>query len=212
MKKVKLLYCIFLSLLFNSSLYAVTLDVREGVLFGASDVNVNGVLYDVAFMDGSCIDLFNGCDQNSDFTFSSPDNDGILARLASTALLEQVFLDSSLGAFDSTPNLTDGCTHSTTCNIFTPIITNGSVSGAGLTSIITSNRNLFDVPAILDGRSILFDSTLPSNIRPDLDAAVYAVWSPGTVVPIPGSLILFVSGFLGLIGVSKRRKYALKIA
>ena len=32
---------------------AATFDIRGGQLFGASGVNVNGVLYDVAFRDGT---------------------------------------------------------------------------------------------------------------------------------------------------------------
>ncbi len=50
---------------------AATLDIVGGILHGASGVDVGGTLYDVEFLDGTCIVLFNGCDQSSDFTFTN---------------------------------------------------------------------------------------------------------------------------------------------
>jgi hypothetical protein len=49
---------------------------------GASDVLVDGSLYDVQFLDGTCIDLYDGCDEVSDFTFQTSAS----AVLASQAL------------------------------------------------------------------------------------------------------------------------------
>ena len=46
---------------------AATPDVVDGELVGASDVLVDGTLYDVKFQDGTCVDLFDGCDEVSDF-------------------------------------------------------------------------------------------------------------------------------------------------
>ena len=51
-----------------STSHGLMLDIRNGELFGASDVNVNGTLYDVAFQDGTCIDLYNGCDEKHRFS------------------------------------------------------------------------------------------------------------------------------------------------
>lgn len=48
-----------------------------GRLFGARNVNVNGTLYDVQFMDGNCISLFTlgpmagGCNEDADFAFQT---------------------------------------------------------------------------------------------------------------------------------------------
>ena len=98
---------------------AATFDVIGGQLFGASGVDVGGTLYDVEFLDGSCITLFNGCDDVSDFTFQT----SLAASVASQALLDQVFLDGPLGNFDSSPNLTNGCSiglASTRCWSLTP--------------------------------------------------------------------------------------------
>jgi hypothetical protein len=80
--------------------------VSGGILTGAKGVDVGGTLYDVEFMDGTCVALFNGCDNPAtDFTFTTQAD----ALAASQALLDQVFLDGGQGNFDSTPSLTVGC-------------------------------------------------------------------------------------------------------
>ena len=77
---------------------AVILNVDgSGQLIGAQNVDVGGTLYDVEFVDGTCIALFDACDDLSDFTFTT----AAAAHLASTALLDQVFI----GAFDDFPIL-----------------------------------------------------------------------------------------------------------
>jgi len=76
-----------------------------GLLAGATGVNVGGTLYDVEFVDGSCIALFDGCDAITDFEFTTES----AAVAASQALLDQVFLNVPQGTFDDTPFLTVGC-------------------------------------------------------------------------------------------------------
>ena len=56
----------------RSSADAATLLVSgSGILTGATGVNVEGTLYDVEFVDGTCAALFDGCDSVNDFTFST---------------------------------------------------------------------------------------------------------------------------------------------
>ena len=46
-----------------ASAQAANLSVNgSGLLTGANNVNVGGILYNVIFVDGSCIGLFDGCD------------------------------------------------------------------------------------------------------------------------------------------------------
>ncbi|WP_198157095.1 PEP-CTERM sorting domain-containing protein [Aquincola tertiaricarbonis] len=46
--------------------------IFEGdVLVGADSVDVQGTLLDVRFYDGSCVAVFNGCDDQGDFLFGS---------------------------------------------------------------------------------------------------------------------------------------------
>lgn len=109
-----------------SGAQAATLNVVDGQLMGASGVNVDGNLYDVQFLDGTCIGLYNGCDEISDFTFQTEAS----ALLASQALLDQVFLDSPEGMFDSNPPLTNGCGFSgpAACQAITPHSFSGAPS------------------------------------------------------------------------------------
>jgi hypothetical protein len=79
--------------------------VVVGQLQGATDVNVGGTLYDVEFVEGTCVDLYDGCDDLSDFTFTTVADAGLAAR----ALQDQVILDGGAGNFDTVPNLTVGC-------------------------------------------------------------------------------------------------------
>ena len=58
----------------------------DGRLFGALDVDVDGTNYDVQFNNDSCVNIFSGCDEASDFLFQTIG----LANSASDALLSQV--------------------------------------------------------------------------------------------------------------------------
>ena len=113
--RFSLLTSLLASLAFASNAYAATLNVVGGQLMGASNVLVGGSLYDVQFLDGSCIDLYNGCDDVSDFTFQTEAS----ALLASQALLDQVFLDGGSGQFISQPQLTNGCESIYICLVHT---------------------------------------------------------------------------------------------
>jgi hypothetical protein len=87
-----------------SSASAATLNVSGGQLLGAFGVDVGGNLYNVDFLNGTCIALYDGCDDVSDFTFQT----FAAADLASQALLDQVFLNGA-DLFDTAPELTNGC-------------------------------------------------------------------------------------------------------
>ena len=88
----------------------------NGILTGATGVNVGGVLYDVTFLNGSCESLFNNCSVGS-ITFTT----AIEAVAASQALLDQVLVDTNNYLFDSDPSLTRGCAATPTyCDVLTP--------------------------------------------------------------------------------------------
>ena len=50
---------------------APILQVTGGILTGATGVDVGGTLYDVELLDGSCVSVFSGCDDVSDFAFQT---------------------------------------------------------------------------------------------------------------------------------------------
>ena len=130
-KKVYSALAVLAGLLVAGSVGAADLQVdAAGQLTGAKNVRVNvggtDQCYDVTFTannpsdntypDGSCQDVFSGCDEPTDFAFTNQ----AAAESAARALLDQVFLDTPEGDFDSQSALTKGCTDVGVCTAIFP--------------------------------------------------------------------------------------------
>lgn len=170
---------------------AATLNVVGGQLLGASDVIVDGSSYDVEFLDGTCINLYSGCNEASDFVFQTD----AAAISASQALLDQVFIDGLDGLFDTDPTLTAGCNISTVCVVHTPLEVD--VLGT-VTSWRAINRDAGGTDSV-SGVSLLSGSADLSSGAND----VFAVWTP---IPEPGTALLMGLGLLAM-GVRSRTKF-----
>jgi hypothetical protein len=206
----KLVFISFASF-FASNCVAVTLNVSGGQLLGASDVDVLGFSYDVEFVNGTCFDLFDGCDGYSDFIFQ----DGQAASAASLALLDQVFLDDSTDTFidfDSYAHLTFTCNDSVSCSFYTPFassVLTGSNAGLFVDSYIAKNYSSIAGPgADFSEHNGQLSSTQSYN-----DSTYsYAVWSlaASTLSPVraPPALIVFGFGLAGLWLVKRRVGHA----
>jgi len=184
--------CLLLLWILGSAAGAATLDVRGGVLYGATGVSVNGTLYDVSFVDGTCIGLFSGCDSQLDFPFSS----AAAAVAASQALLEQVFLDGPLGAFDSNPTLTRGCEAAFqigVCSVFTPVDT-------------LVNNVLADNNSVEAFDSVRAAFTLPGEDLTPYGTVVYGVWAAAVPEPAPALLWLLGAGLI--VSMARQRQRA----
>ena len=176
-------------LLATSSL-AASLVVENGQLVGANGVDVEGTLYNVAFVDGFYSDTF---EDESDLDTTSEAQ----ARLFGQALMDQVFLDTAEGSFDSDPELTFGCGNLNECIVWIPF--DIDFTAFEVTAILAINRRAGAVQP--EGvREIIGINGYLNNFADDTNW-VYADWQ---VVPVPAAAWLFVSA-LSVLGWGRRK-------
>ena len=167
---------------------AVTLQVNgSGILTGATGVNVGGTLYDVEFVDGTCAAVFTGCDDAStDFTFQTAS----AAVAASQALLDQVLLDSTLGNFDESPQLTNGCSSFEYCSVFTPFTLGTGTVQYG----VATNWGFFTDSSGSGGSPVTLNNSSSGS-------QTWGRWTIGAPVPVPEptTILLFGLGLVALV-------------
>jgi hypothetical protein len=159
----------------------------NGILTGATGVDVGGTLYDVSFGDEIL-----GLDSITGFT------DVFNAFKASEALGDQVFINQ----FDATPSLTLGCPTSLVCIVDTPFGfgATGFLRSASFTNIDESFAVSIDVSE--EARSLGLDYSLDSSRT----LARWSLSGPVAAIPEPETYAMMLAG-LGLLGaVSRRRK------
>lgn len=172
---------------------ALIVDPGTGKLLGADGVLVGGTAYDVRFVDGTCAEVFGVCDP-AHFTFTTVD----AAVAATTALLNDVFVDGAAGPFNSRPELTAGC----------------ELSPVGSCVAVTPYALLnLDVPSVFAHNSAdpAADQLGGNNFATSDDFAtsayeVWAVWTRSAPSPVPAPPSLWLAAAaLGLMGLARRR-------
>ncbi|WP_426196238.1 PEP-CTERM sorting domain-containing protein [Massilia sp. DWR3-1-1] len=167
------------------------LTVQNGKLMGATNVLVNNVSYDVLFKDGSFNSLFPTGFAGTPWATST------FGVAASDALSLQVFT----GAYDSTSALTNGCTSTSYCDIFTTFITTSSVvDGFDVSYFRNNSGTATDTVHALSNWTKSIDLSTYS-------ATTYAVWSlhdTSNDLPEPATPVLFGLG-LAALAIWRRR-------
>jgi hypothetical protein len=194
-----------MTVLLSTVAEAAVATVENGILTGATGVEVNGALYSVRLLDGSCETLFSGCAVSS-FAFTHKGD----AVAAAQALIDQVFIDGSAGSFDSDPGLTAGCVDPgrliLICSVQTPWSVGLDLSGRRTVSFaITENADPNSESGAQNGVSAngldisTTDTTGRSN---DFFEFAWASWSP---VPEPGTVMSISIGLLCLVPLLRLR-------
>lgn len=195
-------FALFAASAFASPSAAATLitdpfPLTQQTLRGATGVIVNGKSYDVSFVDGTCAQVFVGCNTSSDLNFQTSAD----AAAAAQALLDQVFVDSTVNIFqlyDSRPGLTAGCTLAYFCSAFIPFDV-----GPSLFSYALATNESSESGDMVSGISYLPQRTADLSSQP---SGVYARFSlTQSAVPEPATWALMLLGFGG-IGLAMRRK------
>lgn len=162
-----------------TALASPILVVSNGILTGAQGIEFGGGQYDVTFSDVR--------PDNDDFMFGNYQQ----TYAASQALDQFVFQ----GVYDSTPNLTRGCSSWAACFVVTPYAVNWlAVTGAAFSN--TESR--------------ILDATLAYSVlgnAANQSSVTYAHWSRQEVrqaVPEPSTLLLAGAGLAAL---AVRRKF-----
>lgn len=179
--------------------HAVThvVDASTGILLGAKNVLVSGAYYDVEFVDGSCVQVYSGCDEATDFAIDTLAG----ATAATQALMDQVFLDVAAGSFDTRPELIRGCAFGRRCIAITKYI-----PGFVITSPRTVNDQNEAFDGVVVGGSDAY-SQQPATSTTNSGQVTFARWSPAPL-PVPASAWLMISALAAVFGARRWRARA----
>lgn len=166
---------------------APILQIENAILTGVKNIVIDGKLYDVEFVGGSCSQAFAPCDASS-FLFTTRAGAGAAAQ----ALADQVFLNDSESNSDGLPANTRGCDVTLDCWFFNPYAVDGDrVEAVGF-------HNAVYMPDAIEW--------LSTDVTARYTNVTYARWTAASAaVPEPGSIALMGLAMAGF-AFSRRRK------
>jgi len=169
----------------------------SGGYSGASGIEVAGYgAWNVAFRDGTCAEVYSGCDEVSDLY------DFGFAAQATLAFFNAFLAGTNVSDLDSNPGLMDGCVStSDNCLLLSPYAFS-AVAVGNLRTVWAQNRGgPFELSD--DAQTGAVGQSGPGNDT----SSTWAVWT--RQVPEPGSLSLAVVA-LGLIAAGSAWRKALR--
>ena len=183
-----------------SATVVLTFDGNQ--LSGAQNLSVSGTLYDVSFRDGTCAQLFDDCDETSDLAFTTSGT----ASAAANALFDFVFVDGSLGNFDSNPGRTLGCGNPV-CKTLIPFSV--TIRSGFVNAVVAEN---WDERANPIDTVTVFQEDIDGDTGQQLATLNYALFtlsSERTPMPAPAALPLLATGLgiMGFFGWRRRQRH-----
>ena len=149
---------------------------EDGSLVGVRTLAFEGALYEVEFIDGSCIELLDGCDEPEDFPFES-----IPQAEAASAVLQTLFSTRGYAI--------RGCEPDFSCSLLTPIELTGDPPRVRAVDLFVGSPSCTGNCASYEG----YEAPEPDSDLSDQPRMVYAMWrmEPAGVISwnvVPGTL------------------------
>lgn len=181
---------------------AATIQVEGGELVGATDLQAGDAIVDVSFVDGSCAEVFDGCDELSDF--QQFENE--FARSILEAIRDDVIVDGAAGAFDSNALLTRGCERGVRnldfgCGFALPLVRTGNIGSDFIPGAVLGN--LSAGTSGIDKR-ISFGSVFQGNTTQAVWVVVSNIRTDVAAVPLPASLPMIAVALFAIGAIGRR--------
>ncbi|MDH5446466.1 MAG: PEP-CTERM sorting domain-containing protein [Gammaproteobacteria bacterium] len=191
-------FFVFMALLFSASASAAPIyEMTNGILTRITDVEVNGMFYDVSFQNGSFNSIYGSADN---LTFTT----GAGAVAASNVLLSLmgenvVGSDGLTYDFEHGNWLVNGCANYIYCDMMTTYnaVTDALGNGRAYHVYARNFNDLYASPGA-DSDFVMYGGLPSTYVTNRWPWYTYAIWTKSTLVPEASSLLLLGVGLLGM--------------